>query len=138
MPVLLGEEFAIEVQLADNSWVEVADMNSFSHGSSRDIATFPVFQRTVPHSIPGPREQTMSVGGYLNSDDPGQARLRAASAGNLTVNIRVYWAGTTNGFTQVVRVGSTGVTVSPEGLQETTFELAAAEAPVIVGTGPLP
>jgi hypothetical protein len=142
MAVRPGEDFLLQVQLApvepaEGVWVDVADMNRYSRRSNRDIARFPVFGRALPHSIPGTREQGFTVSGYLNHDDAGQARLRAAEAGNFPVNVRVLFDGTENGFEQEVYVASFTHDASPEGLQEHGFEMTANDSAVIVGTGPI-
>jgi len=137
MPTLRGDQFMLEVNsstTATPTWVVVADMNSFSRGSSRSNQTFPVFQRTVPHSITGTREQTYSVSGFLNPQDAGQVALFAAERTNTPRQIRVTWDGV-NGFTQNVDVGSITYDADPEGLQEISFEFAAKDASVVAGTG---
>jgi hypothetical protein len=137
MAVFRGDQFMLEVNTsttATPTWVVVADMNSFSKSSQRNNQTFPVFQRSLPHSITGPREQTYSVSGYFNPADPGQQKLFSSEQSNSIVQIRVTHNGT-DGFTQNVRVGTYTYDADPEGLQEVSFEFAADDASVVVGDG---
>jgi hypothetical protein len=113
----------------------ISDLNSVSKNSQRTISQIPVLQRAVAYGIPGAREVTMSLGGFLSVGDTGQDILRAAEDANTTVFIKVLPDGT-NGWTQEMRVGSQGYAMAPDGLQEFTWELASVAAAAIVGTGP--
>ena len=137
MAVYRGDQFMLEVNTGTDIspvWVVVESLNSFSKSSQRNTQTYPVFQRALPYSIVGPREQTYSVGGYFDPEDAGQAALFAAESSNEAVQIRVTHDGT-NGFTQLVKVGSITYDADPEGLQEVSFEFAGEEASVVEGTG---
>lgn len=142
MPVVAGADFLARVQTAAASgttpatYAVIADMNSFSRGRSRDVNTYPVFGRMTPHSMPGAREMTFSLSGFLNTNDPGQNRLRQAEAADVPVIVQVLFDGT-NGFEQRVRVGSLDHGADPEGLQTHGFELTADGDPVQIGTGPI-
>jgi hypothetical protein len=139
MPIQLGANFRLKVNTGTTgspTWTVVQDMNSIDRGSSRDTSRFPVFDKPLPHSIPGAREVTFTVGGFLNTDDAGQEALRDAEQTDTPVEIQVLFDGT-NGFTQTVRVGTVNFSTSPEGLQETGFEFSAQDAAVAVGTGPI-
>lgn len=139
MAVTHGNQFMLEVNTGTDgapNWVVVANMNSFSRGSQRNHQLFPVFQRTLPHSVTGPREQTYSIGGYYDPSDVGQLELIQADSENTVRDIRITHDGT-NGFKQKVKVTSMTYDADPEGLQEISFEFSADEAAVQVGTGPL-
>ena len=132
----LGADFELHVESATpDTFILVGDLNSFSRNTARDNQTFPVFGSTVAYVIPGTREITYTVSGFL-SDDAGQERLREAEQNDTPIKVRVLWDGT-NGFTQEVRVSSTTQDATPEGLQETSFELAGTGPAEIEGTGPL-
>lgn len=135
--VQVGADFELSVSTTlGGTYEPVSDINSFQKTSNRTISQFPVFQRATAHGVPAPREQTYSAGGYLSVGDSGQNMLRAAEDGNTTVFIKVLFDGA-NGFTQEVRVGSTSFQAAPDGLQETTFEFAAADDAAVVGSGPI-
>ena len=83
----------------------ISDINSISRGSNRQIDTFPVFQRATAHSVPGAREVTLTLNGYLSKADTGQDMLRTAESGDTTVHVKILPDGT-NGERQEYRVGS--------------------------------
>lgn len=125
-----------EASPSAGTYAPVSDINSLSKNSTRNVSSFGVFGRAVAYSIPGTRDQTLSLGGFLSVGDSGQATLFAAEAANTTCFIKVQMDGT-NGFTQAVKVGSRTYTATPDGLQAVTFALSSAADPVILGTGPL-
>lgn len=118
------------------TYAPVSDLNSLSKNSTRNVSSFGVFGRSVAYSIPGTRDQTISLAGFVSVGDTGQGTLFTAEAGNTTAFIKIQLDGT-NGFTQAVKVGSRTYTATPDGLQALTFELTSAADPVILGTGPL-
>ena len=143
--VLNGGEFALYVEstATPGTFVEVSDINRFSKRSNRNVASFPVFRRGTAYSIPGTREVTYTASGFANPGDEGQSILRAAEVANSNVLIKVVPisgddadAGATgvDGFTHLVRVGTTSHDASPDGLQETSFELSAVADATTVGT----
>jgi len=136
MPAFMGADFELHVETSTpDTYILVADLNSFSRNTSRDNQTFPVFGSSIAYVIPGAREVTYTAAGFL-STDAGQERLRTVEQSDTPVKIKVLWDGA-NGFTQEVRVSSTTQDATPEGLQEVSYEFAATAAAVIVGTGPL-
>lgn len=134
----MGSAFVVEVAPAatPTAFVPVHDLNAYSKSSSRDRTTYPVFMRATPHTLVGAREIAFTLSGYLNMTDPGQQVLRDAEEGDTNVIMRILPDGT-NGFTQEVMVGSRTHDADPEAFQEVTFELSAADDPVVVGTGPI-
>jgi hypothetical protein len=130
------EVYVLDTSVSPPSYVPVDDMNNFQRSTSRDKQTFPVFMRLTAHVIPGARGVTYTLSGFLDSGSTGQDILRAAEQNDNVVTMKFLWDGT-NGFTQDVKVGSTSQNTTPEGLQETSFELLADADPVIVGSGPL-
>ncbi|MEO7102880.1 MAG: hypothetical protein ABI119_06040 [Gemmatimonadaceae bacterium] len=125
-----------EASPSAGTYAPVSDINSLSKNSTRNVSSFGVFGRSVAYSIPGTRDQTLSLGGFLSVGDTGQGTLFAAEAANTTAYIKVLFDGT-NGFTQAVKVGSRTYTATPDGLQQITFALSSAADPTITGTGPL-
>jgi hypothetical protein len=113
----------------------ISDLNSITRGSNRQIDTFPVFQRATAYSIPGAREVTLTLNGFLSKADTGQDMLRTAETGNTTVFIKVLPDGT-NGQYQEFRVGSREWSAEAEGgLQAVSFECGAVGDPTTVGSG---
>ena len=114
----------------------VSDLNTISKNSTRNVATFGVFGRATSYSVPGSRDQSFALGGFISTGDTGQATLLTGEAANTTVFVKVLFDGT-NGFTQAVKVGSRTFSMTPDGLQQITFALNSVADPVISGTGPL-
>jgi hypothetical protein len=114
----------------------VSDLNTVSKNSTRNTQTFGVFGRAVAYQVPGTRDQSFSLGGFLSVGDDGQGILDTAEAANTTCFIKILFDGT-NGFSQAVKVGTRTLTMTPEGLDAITYALSSAADPVIVGTGPL-
>lgn len=125
-----------EAAPSPGTFAPVSDLNTVSKNSTRNVASFGVFNRAVSYSIPGTRDQTFSIGGYLSVGDTGQATLVSAEAANTTAYIKILFDGT-NGFQQAIKVGTRTLSLTPDGLQGVTFELASAADPTVVGTGPL-
>ena len=92
--------------------------------------------KTTAYVIPGTRESTWTVSGFLSVGDTGQDHLRTAEEDNTTVFIKVLPDGT-NGFVQEVNVGTTTHEAAPEGLQGVSFDFGAAAEATIIGTGPI-
>lgn len=138
--VLGGDEFELSVEVKEGEdpaeMVIVNDLNSYSKQVQRNTQTYPVFKRQTPHSTSGAREQTYSLGGYLNPDDPGQQALLAAEETNTPIKIQVLF-NSTDGFSQLVGVNSLTHDADPEGLQEISFELTAKADATKVGNGPI-
>ena len=137
-PVALNEDFVLEVETAvAGVYIPVADLNRYSKDRGADVSTFRVFNRATPHAVRGTPDETFEVSGFLNTDDAGQARLRAVEETQTTVNVRVLFDGA-NGFRQPVKVGSYSHSASADpGLQEITMRFTADGDRAIVGTGPL-
>ena len=94
-----------------------------------------MFQRATAHSVPGAREVTLTLNGYLSKADTGQDMLRTAESGDTTVHVKILPDGT-NGERQEYRVGSREWSAEAGGgLQAISFELGAAADPVVVGSG---
>jgi hypothetical protein len=135
--VQMGADFVIQAgTTAVGATAPVNDLNSYRKTNTRNNQTFAVFMKTTAYVIPGTRESTWTVSGFLSVGDTGQDHLRTAEEDNTTVFIRVLPDGT-NGFTQEVTVGTTTHEAAPEGLQGVSFDFGAAAAAVIVGTGPI-
>lgn len=136
MPAFTGDGFQLQVNTTGVTFVVVADMNRYERATRRNNTTFAVFANPIAYSIPGAREITYTVSGFLSDTDVGQAALFTAEQANDPIAIQVLFDGT-NGFEQEVLVGSTTHSASPEGLQELSYEFSAVAAATIVGTGPL-
>jgi hypothetical protein len=143
-PLATTEEFDIEVEGADAAWLPINDMTGFTKDSSRDVTRTRVFMRTLPHSKPGAKEITISVSGLVNTDDPGQMRVRAQEALNAPVNIRVQPRGPQGGTPSpagmaiLCEVGSMSYASSADDDYQTwSFDLVPLSDPVVVGAGPI-
>jgi hypothetical protein len=143
-PLATTEEFDIEVELAESTWVPINDMTGFTKDSSRDVARTRVFMRALPHSKPGAKEITISVSGLVNTDDPGQMRVRSQEAINGNVNIRVQPRGPQGGtpepagFAVLCSIGSMSYGSSADDDYQTwSFDLVPVSDPVVVGDGPI-
>lgn len=137
MPPFHGSGFELHVlTTAPTTYSIVNEMNRYERGIRRNATSVAVFGRATAYSIPGSRDVTFTVSGFLSDDDAGQAALRAAEAADTPINVKVLFDGA-NGFTQDVLVGSTTHSADPEGLQAYSFEFSGVSDPVIVGTGPL-
>jgi acetylornithine deacetylase/succinyl-diaminopimelate desuccinylase-like protein len=139
MSVNYGADFALYVRTATGPdvWTVVNDINRWGKRSNRSVSSFPVFKRNTAYTVPGSREVTYSVAGFLNDTDAGQTFLRTAERANANVNIRVVPTdASNNGFEQLVRVGSTSHDATPEGIQEYSFEFTAvADETAMATTG---
>lgn len=138
MPPVLGQDFTISVAAlaTPTAFSPVGDMNSYRRGSSRDETRHSVFGRTLQYIIPGRRDQTMEIGGFLNLSDAGQILLRAAEAAKTDVIVKILFDGT-NGFTQQCSVSSFTHEATPDDLESHGFTLVPSADAVIAGTGPI-
>lgn len=135
MSVRDGSEFMLEVETTTpNSFVLVDDLTSYTRNRARETTRIPVFDSPTPRTIRSARDETFSIGGILNDDDPGQQRLRAVEQSDAAVRIRVTSDGV-NGFTQSVKVNSTTHETTPDDFQLVTFDMTPEAEPVKVGTG---
>lgn len=134
--VVMGADFVIQSSPDDTTYSAVNDLNSYRKTNTRNNQTFAVFMKTVAYVIPGTRESTFTVSGFLSVGDTGQDNLRTAESGNTTCFIKVLPDGS-NGFKQEINVGTTTHEATPEGLQPASFDLAAAAAGTIIGSGPV-
>jgi len=125
-----------EASPSAGTYAPISDLNTVSKNSNRNVSSFPVLNRAIAYSIPGSRDQTFSLGGYLSIGDTGQSTMIAAEIANTTCYVKILFDGT-NGFSQAVKVGSRTLSITPDGLQGVTFELASVADPTIVGTGPI-
>lgn len=136
MSVLEGPDMLIRVETAvAGTFIDVADLNSYSTGNTREKAKFPVFGAAA-HRTTGERTKTFSLGGFLNSTDPGQLRIRSLEATDTPVKIRVLPDGV-NGFEITCLINSTGHEASAEetSLQTFTVECEATTDPSPIGGG---
>ena len=138
-PVALGEDFLLEVETdTPGTFIPVAWMDEYEDSDAQTIDTFPSFGATTPLGIPSPPDITFSLSGMYDPEDPGQLRLRTIARARSTVNINVLHDGT-NGFKQLIRVGSRTRGASASGGPQTqSFEFAPSGEPTEVGDGPLP
>jgi hypothetical protein len=135
--VAMGADFVLQSASAvGGSYSPVNDMNSYRKTNTRNNQTFAVFMKTVAYVIPGTRESTWTVSGFLSLGDTGQDTLRLAESTDATAAIKVLPDGS-NGFEQEVNVGTTTHEATPEGLQGYSFDFSAAAAGVIIGSGPV-
>jgi hypothetical protein len=118
------------------TYAPVSDLNTVTKNSTRNTQTFGVFGRAVAYQVPGTRDQSFSLGGFVSVGDTGQTTLISAESTNTTAFIKILFDGT-NGFTQAVKVGTITLGLTPDGIDTITFALSSAADPVISGTGPL-
>lgn len=118
------------------TYVPLSKMNTIGKTSTRNSTSEPVFMETDALVTFGPRDQSWSLGGFISPGDSGQAALNDAEASNDTVFIKLLYDGT-NGFTQLVRVGTITIGLTPTGIPTITYAFAGAAPAVITGTGPL-
>lgn len=139
MAIALGEDFLLEVETAVvGTFVPLLGMDEWEQNDSQTIDTFPTFGASTPLGIPTPPDISFTISGFFDPVDPGQVRLRAIARARTTILINVLHDGT-NGYSQVVRVGSRSTGASATGGPQTqSFEFAPVGDPVVVGTGPLP
>lgn len=137
--VLTGEDLVLNVNTgtaATPAWTPVNDMNTYRKRKNRDSTKYPVFMRAVPYEVKGARSHDYTLSGYLNDDDPGQQALRNAETASAPVEVQVLPNGT-DGFRQMVTVGTTEHGAEVEGLQAYSFEFTGVEEAVVVGLGPI-
>jgi hypothetical protein len=101
MAVISGGDFQIRVRTSTGPdvYTVVADMHTFNDDERRNQSEYPVFDKSTPHRKVGKRTSTLTVDGYDNPVDAGQAFLNAASLAGTTVKL------------EVTRDGSVGYTV---------------------------
>ena len=143
MPPAQGADFRIDVSLDEGAtFIPIADMNAYDMTTERSAEDYPVFGAETAYSLPGARARRYSIGGFLNTTDPGQVGLRAAERDDDTVVIRVRptggaatGGGVGVGFTQPVKVGSFRHRATPTGFQEHGFDFLPQGDPVAITSG---
>jgi len=141
MTTITGDALVIEVEdtvPATPVWVPVNDMNRFDRNTTRSTTRQRVFMKVRAYLLRGGREYTSAISGFINLLDPGQQLIREAMDTDNTVNLRILPDGT-NGIMQEFYVGrqTAGATPEPTDFQTGGWELADAEEPQAVGTGPI-
>lgn len=116
------------------TYSKVNDINRIDASSNRPSTSQGVFMRTTQYTTYGQREQPYTVSGFKSIGDTGQGIIDTAHEDNSVIAIKVL-RDATNGWTQFVRVGSKRESFAPEGLQEVSYDLGAASARTLVGTG---
>jgi len=138
---VLGKDFelyVLDTAQSPDAYVLVDGINQWDDQINRERQSWPMFGRATDYQTVGSREITYSMGGFLILTDPGQVIIRTAELADSTVGIKVLWEGGSDGYTQNVRIGTRSGSRTPEGLQTLTYEVAAIDDAVIVGSGPLP
>lgn len=138
MPPVSGGDLLISVAAIATPTVfsPVGDMNSYRRGSSRGETRHSVFGRTLQYIVPGRRDQTMEIGGFLTLADAGQVILRTAEANKTDVVIKILFDGT-NGFTQQCSVSSFSHDANPDDLENHGFTLVPSADATIIAAGPI-
>lgn len=140
MPVRPGSGLTVEVNTGTSqapTWTPVNDMDAFTKGSDRNVTRRHVFGRPAPHVTLGAREQSLTLGGIFNDNDPGQVALRAAEENGTAVEVRYKWDGVNGGIQPcLVNSFSLDASADPESLMDHGFTLTPAGVATIVGTGP--
>lgn len=100
----------------------VSDMNRVDYNANRPTTNVAVFGRSVQYSIPGVKEQTLTISGFKSVGDTGQGILDTAETTDAVIAAQVLRDGT-NGWQLFARVGSIRESAAPEGLQEISYDL---------------
>jgi len=134
-PYIVGDNFTIAATVG--ALVTVGAMNRYSKNGSTDEQNFPTFGGTK-YVVPGDRNVSYSVGGFLDTTDVGQAELRRHELLKSPIVLQVLFDGA-NGFQHVARPRSFSHEAGAEGgLQPVTFEFAGlGSAAAMIGTGPI-
>lgn len=138
MAVPNGADCLIKVENAPGSGVFVtcAALTTIRKASDTDENIHPAFGGTK-YVVPGTRNQTLEIGGFLDTSDTGQAALRTAESTRVPIRIQVLFDGV-NGFDQSVRVTNFTHSAEAQGdLQPITFSVVGNAAATVVGTGPV-
>lgn len=130
--VILGSALAISAATSTLSggiytagtYSPISDLNRIDYNANRPVTNIAVFGRSVQYSIPGVKEQTMTLSGFYSQDDTGQGILNTAEASDTVIAVKVLRDGT-NGYEIFGRVGSIRETAAPEGLQEISYDFSA-------------
>ena len=112
----------------------VNDLDRVEYNSNRPSTSRGVFMRTTQYTSFGQREQTYTFSGLKSQGDTGQGILDDAHETNDVIAVKLLRDGT-NGWSQFVRVGTKRESFAPEGFQEVSYDLGAATAKTLVGTG---
>jgi hypothetical protein len=102
----------------------ISDLNRVDYNSNRPVTNIAVFMRATQYSIPGVKEQTMTLSGFWSQGDTGQGILNTAEAGDDVIAVEVLRDGT-NGYEIFGRIGSIRETAAPEGLEEISYDFLA-------------
>lgn len=139
MPLAPNVSLIVEVEAAvAATWLPINDMTAFSKSKGRDVNRIRVFMRTLPYVLAMPAEYGITLSGLLNTDDPGQMRLRSQEIAGSPVNIRVQPLTAAAGYTQICLVTSvTHEGAADDPYQTHGFELTPTADPVVVGAGPI-
>jgi hypothetical protein len=138
MAVPNGADVVIKAENAPGSgvFVTVAALTRVSKKSDTDENTHPAFGNTK-YVVPGTRNQGLTLSGFLDTTDTGQAALRTAESTRVPIRIQVLFDGV-NGFDQSVRVRSFTHDADAAGdLQPVSFDVVGNAAATIVGSGPV-
>lgn len=139
---LPANQFKVSVATAaaPTTFFPVSLMQTYDISAAENNASFDVFDSDDPIEFAGKQRRTFSITGYLaDGTDSGQQTLFQASAGKLTVVLKVLWDGSTNGFTQVCRVNAYkgGAKAGNNPLTASFDFMPTTAAGTIIGTGPL-
>lgn len=102
----------------------VSDLNRVEFNANRPVTNIAVFMRSTQYSIPGVREQTMTLSGFFSDGDTGQGILDTAEDGDEVIAIKVLRDGA-SGYSIIGRIGSRRESAAPEGLQEISYDFLA-------------
>jgi hypothetical protein len=136
MSALDGQDFLLQVETTpgSNAFITVMNFNSNSKKSTHAATKSPVFHNPVPLVSLAPQEETYTVGGFEDLNDPGQALLRAAQKGQTPIRVRELWDGVA-GEVQTVRVGGYTFEAKPDALETISYDLTAIDIAASSGTG---
>lgn len=130
--VVLGSALAISVATTTfaagvytaGTYNPLSDLNRIDYNANRPVTNIAVFGRTTQYSIPGVKEQTMTLSGFWSEGDTGQGVVNTAESTDAVIAVKVLRNGT-QGYSIFGRIGSVRETAAPEGLQEISYDFLA-------------
>lgn len=119
------------------TWVPLNDMQTQDEGGEGTTTTTSVLMSSSTYSTAGTPNNTLTVGGLFDLDDPGQVAVRAAKQSGSVIKFRKLYDGVKGYSVDVTVIGERRGVPSPEGFQTTSFTFGRNAAPVAVASGPL-
>lgn len=119
------------------TWLPLNDMQTQDEGGEGTTTTTSVLMTTATYSTAGTPNNTLTVGGLFDIDDPGQVAVRAAKQSGDPILFRKLYDGTKGYSVEVTVIGERRGVPSPEGFQTTSFTFGRNAAPTAISGGPV-